>query len=391
MESWSDVVMVSLQTDDHMATWLHHHEPHNLMGPSTLTISTPGRICLFGEHQDYLGLPVIAAAISRRISIHGVARADNRMVLKLPDVGSEVSFVLGGQLRYSTERDYFRSCINVLQKHRHDFSRGYDCIVRGNIPLNAGTSGSSALVVTWIHFLSHVSDYPVALSREDIGKLAHEAEVLEFSEPGGMMDHYSTALGGLIYLESHPQIKIAPLHAGLGTFILGNSREDKNTKGILARIKSEVSGAAAAARRIFPEFSFHHMTPDQVGDLRNRLTKHQFDLLEATVVNRTITLKARRLLQAKSVDHQKIGSLFNEHQDRLRDGLGISTPKIDSMIEAALKAGALGAKINGSGGGGCMFAYAPENPERVAEAVGTIGEAMIVTIDKGTHWEPREN
>jgi len=361
------------------------------MGPSTLTISTPGRICLFGEHQDYLGLAVIAAAISRRISIHGTVRADNRMILKLPDIGSEVSFSVGGSLPYTEERDYFRSCVNVLQKHGHHFSRGYDCMVRGNIPINAGTSSSSALVVSWIHFLSHVSDYPVALSQEDIGKLAHEAEVLEFSEPGGMMDHYSTALGGLVFLESHPQIKIASLEARLGTFVLGNSIENKNTKGILARVKSEVSEAAVAAKKIYPEFSFHSFKLDQLGDFRKPLDKRHYDLLKATIVNRDLTLEARGLLQSKNIDHHKLGSLLNDHQKSLRDVLGISTPKIDSMLEAALKAGALGGKINGSGGGGCMFAYAPDNAEPVAEAIKTIGEATILTVDTGTHREPREN
>ena len=34
---------------------------------SQLTISAPGRICLFGDHQDYLGLPVIACAIDRQV------------------------------------------------------------------------------------------------------------------------------------------------------------------------------------------------------------------------------------------------------------------------------------------------------------------------------------
>ncbi|MEP0823197.1 MAG: GHMP kinase, partial [Ignavibacterium sp.] len=60
------------------------------------------------------------------------------------------------------------------------------------------------------------------------------------------------------------------------------------------------------------------------------------------------------------------------------------------MIDAALKAGALGAKINGSGGGGCMFAYAPDNADRVAEAVGALGEAMVVSIDEGTRREPAD-
>jgi galactokinase len=37
------------------------------MGPNIIHTSTPGRIYLFGEHQDYLGLPVIAIAINKRV------------------------------------------------------------------------------------------------------------------------------------------------------------------------------------------------------------------------------------------------------------------------------------------------------------------------------------
>ncbi|MBT7422666.1 MAG: galactokinase family protein, partial [Candidatus Marinimicrobia bacterium] len=45
-----------------------------------MEVTTPGRICLFGEHQDYLGLPVIAMAISLRISITGKQRNDKQVV-----------------------------------------------------------------------------------------------------------------------------------------------------------------------------------------------------------------------------------------------------------------------------------------------------------------------
>lgn len=360
------------------------------MHPSTLTISTPGRICLFGEHQDYLHLPVIAAAISLRISIHGSVRADDRMVIQLPDIAKEISFSVSDDLKYEEERDYFRSGLNVLRRHGHRFSRGFDCVVHGNIPINAGTSSSSALTVSWIHFLSHVSDYPVRLSDEDIGKLAYEAEVLEFSEPGGMMDQYTTALGGLIFLESHPQIKIAPLTAPVGAFVLGNSHEQKDTKNILGSVKEEVSTAAQAVRKLDPDFSFHGTPVQALREVEGRMEKRQFQILEGTLLNRDITLRAKGLLREKRPDHRMIGTLLNDHQTILRDVLHISTPKVDAMIDAALRAGALGAKINGSGGGGCMFAYAPENTEEVAAAVRTIDEALVVRIDRGTHREQRK-
>jgi galactokinase len=122
-------------------------------------------------------------------------------------------------------------------------------------------------------------------------------------------------------------------------------------------------------------------------ELKQNLEPKRLAVLEATLINRDLTLEARDLLLNDNVDHEKLGKLLTEHQGPLRDVLGISTPKIDSMIEQALKAGALGAKINGSGGGGCMFAYAPENAEEVAEAIGKVGEAMIITVDEGTRRE----
>jgi galactokinase len=65
--------------------------------------------------------------------------------------------------------------------------------------------------------------------------------------------------------------------------------------------------------------------------------------------------------------------------------LKVSTPKIESMLDAALDAGALGGKINGSGGGGCMFAYAPNNSEAIAEAIKKAGgKSYIVQADEGT-------
>ncbi len=54
------------------------------------------------------------------------------------------------------------------------------------------------------------------------------------------------------------------------------------------------------------------------------------------------------------------------------------------MIEVSLKAGALGAKINGSGEGGCIFAYAPEKAEEVAKALEKEGiKPHIIHVDEG--------
>ncbi len=352
---------------------------------SELKVSTPGRVCLFGEHQDYLNLPIIASAISLRISIQGRKRDDSKVIVHLPDINYEESFSLDKPIIYDKERDYLKSVVNVLKSHGLVFSKGVECVVIGEIPINAGTSSSSALIVTWVNFMARMSDQPINLSPESIAQYAYEAEVLEFSEPGGMMDQYSTSVGGIIFLDSYPQVSVMQLDAKLGNLVLGNSGEPKDTKFILSRVKNQIQRAVKELQKSNPDFSLRTISESGIDNFSGVLTGEQVELLHGTIKNRDITMQALDVLNADSLDHMLIGNLMNRHQNVLREILKISTPKIDRMIEAALKAGAYGAKINGSGGGGCMFAYVPENPEKVKNAIEKEGgEAYILEVAEGS-------
>ncbi len=354
-----------------------------------ITASTPGRICLFGEHQDYLGLPVIAAAISCRIQLTAGRSSRPLINLNLPDINSREQFSLRSQpLAYARDRDYFRSAVNVLLRNGVRFSNGIDGEVRGTIPINAGTSSSSALLVSWLNILSQLADNPQSLPAMRLAELAYQAEVLEFGEPGGMMDHYSTAVGGVIYLESQPTIRLETYHPPLGTFVLGNSREPKDTIGILGRVKHGMLRLASQLTAQDPAFSLHTTPAEHRSAYKNQLTSDEYVLLQGTLANRDILRRALTMLRSAdpaSFDNAAFGQLLTDHHQYLRDAQRISTPKIDRMLDAALGAGALGGKINGSGGGGCMFAYAPNKAEQVAEAIERAGgQAYIVSVDTGT-------
>jgi galactokinase len=355
-------------------------------GNHGLKVSTPGRICLFGEHQDYLNLPIIACAISLRISIEGNRRNDRTVNINLPDINDKDIFSLDKPLKYIKERDYFKSSINVLRRYGFQFSHGIDCTVQGNIPINSGTSSSSALIVAWINFLSQMGDRQKKLTPEQIAEFAYEAEVLEFAEPGGMMDQYSTALGGIITLDSSPTVTVKKMGPKLGMFVLGDSGEPKDTKLILSRVKEQIQRVVGVLRKKHSGFSLKTITEKEIDSYSDDLTMEQLELLRGTIKNRNITRKAENILNMLPLDHKKIGKLLTEHHVVLRDILKISTTKIDRMIEASLKAGAYGAKINGSGGGGCMFAYAPVNTDKVKDAIEKEGGiAYIVHVDEGTH------
>jgi galactokinase len=357
-----------------------------------LKISTPGRVCLFGEHQDYLHLPIVAAAISLRISVTGKRRNDRIINIDLPDISSRKSFSLSEPVIYAEERDYFKSSVKVLQRNSFTFSSGFDCVVNGKIPINAGTASSSALVVTWINFLSRMSNQSTILPPEKLARYAYEAEVLEFSEPGGMMDQYSASYGGIISIDFIPETKVIQINPNLKTFVLGNSGEPKNTMFVLSHVKNRILDTVKILKSIDSNFSLNTLKTNELSHYKGHLNEGLFNLLEGTIINHDITTEARVELSKRTPDHRFIGKLLNEHQKILKDVLGISTFKINSMIDAAIDAGAYGAKINGSGGGGCMFAYAPENPEKVKFAIEAEGgKAFIINSDSGSCEDFLEN
>ena len=349
-----------------------------------MKISTPGRICLFGEHQDYLGLPIIAMAISLRVKINGNKRSDNQIIIHKKDLNATEKFSLSN-LNYTKSRDYFKSSIKVCKEAGINFSNGLECEITGDIPIGAGTSSSSAVIVSWIHFLSKMADQHPNWDQKTIGKLAYLSEVKEFNEPCGMMDQYTTALGNLIYLESEPKLKIKTLDPRLGTFVLGDSCEPKDTIEILKRCRdSRVSIFEKLKAKNQNSTIFSINKNANLSDLNNE----EIELFQATLKNRNILKRGLEELNKENPDHSLIGKLLYKHHRTLRDILKVSTSKIDSMLDASLDAGALGGKINGSGGGGCMFAYAPENPEKVADAIKSVGgKSYIVNMDSGTKEE----
>ncbi len=353
-----------------------------------IQVSTPGRICLFGEHQDYLQLPVIACAISLRIRIHATPRNDSSIQIDLPDLGEHQSLSLNSLEDYRHERDYFRSGLKVMREAGFAYLCGFDCSVHGEIPINAGTSSSSALVVSWIHLLSYLGERKGILTVKDIATLAHRAEVEEFHEPGGSMDHYTTAVGGVVHIQFYPVDVIDPLPSPSGRFVLGDSGEPKDTKKVLSRSKDRVLAINENLKKRDARFSLYNAATEDLDRLKRFLSTDEYRLLEGTLRNRDITREARSLMASDILDEKKFGSLLLDHQAMLRDVLGISTRKIDKMLDAACQAGALGGKINGSGGGGCMFAYAPEHTEEIAAAIEREGgKSYIVTIAEGTKRE----
>ena len=115
------------------------------------------------------------------------------------------------------------------------------------------------------------------------------------------------------------------------------------------------------------------------------LDKREKELMIGTIRNRDILREAKNELKKEKIDRSYFGELLNEHQIILKKVLKISTPKIDLMLRSAQQAGAYGGKINGSGGGGCMIAYCPDNSTEIKHSIEKVGgKAHIVNMVTGT-------
>lgn len=352
-----------------------------------LSVSAPGRICLFGEHQDFLGLAVIACPIDLTITLSCQARTDCHLAVHFPDLqDSPRDLIHADRLaEYRHNRDYVRSATNVLRRQGLLLKQGYNITVHGTIPINAGTSSSSALVVAWTAFLLATQESDLPRGREDIARYAHMAEVVEFEEAGGMMDHYASAVGGLLHIDCREPITVTHLPAKLDGFVLGDSGIPKNTVGTLRASRDDTRAGLTILKQHVPSFDLQTTSLEEAEQYFPLMPENVRRRVRANFLNRDLCREARELLSQPTVeDTAKLGRLLYEHQVQLRDGIGVSHPKLDAMIDAAMEAGALGGKLNGSGCGGCMFAYAPGRQQEVKEALERVGSrAFIISMSDG--------
>ena len=332
-----------------------------------------------------MGFPVIAAAIDLTIHIEGEIGEGDRIALKLLDMNESIAFSTR-RFTYTREKDYFKGAVRVLQRKGLFSEKSIRAEVSGTIPIQAGTSSSSALVVAWIGFLLQSTGDPRGClkDREAVGELAYLSEVEEFNESGGRMDQYTSAIGGIVHIDFRAGTTASPLPVHLREFVLGDSLQPKDTQRTLKRIRDgQESGLEELRGHLRFDDPFTLKYPDVEHDL-SKVSAARRPYARAVLLNHWITDQAESELLKNGPRTARLIDLMNLHHRTLRDDLNISTKKIESMIEAAMNAGALAAKINGSGEGGCMFALCPGKQEEVADAIRRAGgEAYVINIGSG--------
>lgn len=340
-----------------------------------VTSSAPGRICLFGEHQDYLGLPVIAMAVNLRFFIEYRPSSGSHYRILTPDL-PEKERVLDIHSTAPDSVDFCWGIARVLMDEGFQLPAGGEFTFRSEIPVRAGCSSSSAMTSAWMRLLLELGDHPEKQSYLDdpvrCARLVYRGEKELFQGAGGMMDQYTCYIGGLLHI--YPTEKetmpygVERLSNEPPGILLVDSGDPKDTQGVLARAGETARRYVQEAQDSIPGFSLPNTTLTYYDVFSGALKDDRARLhVRNQIRNRDLCQDALRLFRTGSIDSVVLGNLFREEHEILAGTVGISTLKIDAHLGALRSQGSPGGKINGSGGGGTFFCVSGPSSQKEKE------------------------
>lgn len=299
--------------------------------------TAPGKMILFGEHSVVYGAPAIVLAIDRRAKVHSRKRKDNKIFINADDLGfsgyfeNDVYHAVRGQ----AWRGRNLTALNIASKktmEKLDIKSGLDLKVRSMIPIAAGLGSSAAVCVATVAAVDKL--FEGNLKKDQISKLAFEGEKIIHGSPSGVDNNIST-FGGVLRFQKKDGIQRFKLKEPI-QFIIGHSRRKRSTRKMV----------------------------ENVAHLREK----NIEIVDKIIQN--MGLVADQGLEALiKHDIHRLGNLMNINQGLLAS-LGVSTMKLETLIHTARKNGAIGAKLTGAGGGGCIIALAEEkNIPKIEKAI----------------------
>jgi len=276
-----------------------------------------GKVILLGEHAVVHGCPAIAVGIERGVTAE--ATPAERDLLRL----SPWDFALrpdpsGGE---PLERAFAVALALYPERPPLEVAAQVD------LPAGAGLGCSAAIGVAVLDAIDEALG--IERSRTELASAALDWEKVFHGDPSGI-DNTMSAIGGVALYRKGDALQ--PLHSNKPLhLVVGYSGESSSTKEMVASVRRQLV-----------------RDPGRVNKA--------FEGIEVLVRNAKLAIEAG--------DHIALGQLLDLNHTIL-SSLMLCTTKLDEMCQAARRAGALGAKMTGAGGGGCMFALAPKHDQAV--------------------------
>ncbi len=211
-------------------------------------------------------------------------------------------------------------------KYRDGISVELEC----EIPVGAGLGSSASTTVAII--VAVARSQAVTLKRDEIFKIDFGPESYLHGKPSGV-DQAACTYGGIITF-TKPYMISSLRQERVPVFLVCDTGIHRSTKGLVGAVvkKSE----------------------EEKRSFENHLEEVE-----------KISQGAVRALRKE--DDEELGSLMNRNQELLVE-IGVSHPKLDQLVNAARAQGALGAKLTGAGGGGCIVALCRDEKARTIMA-----------------------
>jgi galactokinase len=345
-----------------------------------ILVSTPGRICLFGEDVDYMGLEVITIAIDKRIEVNGNINKTGEIRVKLDDFNQTMKFKNKKQDLIS-KRDYIKSAFNLYHEHLPP-NFGADITVQSDLQIGKGLSSSSAFTSAFVAFFDKAAK--INSSEKEIAWKAYLAEVVNLDEPGGMMDHFASVLGNVIYLECRDPYFYRKLDLKLDGLVIGDTLKRKNTIELLTLRKKEFKEGIESLKSITSDFNLLDFPLDEALAIFEEKKIPELKRILGVLGIRDIVRNGYKIVSSGANLEENIVQLINKHHDFQKTYFENVTEKMQHLIEGAKRAGAKACKLLGTGNGGSFLAYASGKEKEVVKSIlKGGGEAYIVKQDTG--------
>jgi galactokinase len=303
----------------------------------------PGRVNLIGEHIDYLGFPVLPMALRQRVEVTFEARNDRLIRASSQPYGArEFEWREGLEPVAAGDWENYLRAAAMAVTGTWGVGCGIDATVTSSLSAAAGLSSSSALLVAFALALLRANGWSAGF--EELMEILPEGEQFVGTRGGGM-DHAAVlaSRSGHASLVSFRPVAVRHVPIpGDWAFLVADSS-----------VRAEKSGAAR----------------ERYNAVRNSPGAAAHAASE--------TARVRDAVAAMEAgDEGVFGRLMLESHASLRDGLGVSHPELDGIVECAVDAGALGARLTGAGFGGSVVALCGR--DQAAAVLATLGERWKV-------------
>jgi galactokinase len=323
-----------------------------------------------GDHIDYNGLSVLPMALQRRVSV--LYRERDDASVRIASTAGYVAheFKLSRKIKPYAAGDWGNYAKAAAQGliERFDIDRGFDAVVHSDIPVAAGLSSSSALVVAFALAVLHANDHE-DVERLELAELLAEAEHYVGTRGGGMDQAICLAArrGSASRIDFEPLRLTAHPIPPEWKFIVAFSLVQAQKSGAARKTYNARTRECREALKLLTEALGIAQKVDSYRGLTRRyrtrdVLKAADPALDGVLMRRFrhVVTEAERVRKAEEAlaayDLRGFGRLMKASHASLCEDFEVSSPELDELVDVATRAGAAGARLTGAGLGGCVVA-----------------------------------